>query len=87
MSNECPVCKCCSLLRGPKTLKFVERSTGCELNFEFDKVPQFEPIVIKEGEHTVEIYECHDVPGYKDAYVIVLQREDHHNGKNLPKEK
>ncbi len=69
------VCKCCTLLRGPKTLTFQKRTTGCHLNFEFDHVPQFQPVEIEEGERTVEIYQCHDVPGYKDAYIVVVTKK------------
>lgn len=69
-------CKCCTLLRGPKRMILQTRSTGCSLNFNLDGVPQFEPIRVADGERAVEIYECHNVPGYKSVYVTVVSQKE-----------
>lgn len=69
-------CKCCTLLRGPKKFIMQTKTTGCRLNFEIDYVPQFEPVKIEDGERTVEIYECHNVPGYKSVYITIISQKE-----------
>ena len=52
------------------------RSTGCSLNFSLDGVLQFEPIRVEDGERTVEIYECCNVPGYKSVYMTLISQKE-----------
>lgn len=68
--------KCCTLLRGPKRIILQTRTKGCSINLELDGVPQFEPVRVEDGERTVEIYECHNVPGYKSVYVTVFSQKE-----------
>ena len=70
------MCEKCELVRGPKTIKMVKRDTGTSLNFDLDKVPQFESIPVPEGTKTVEVYHCKDVYGYKEAWVTVVGIKD-----------
>lgn len=69
-------CKCCTLLRGPKRIILQTRSNGCSLNFSLDGNPQFDPIKVADGERTVEIYQCHNVPGYKEVFVTIVSQKE-----------
>lgn len=69
------LCECCELLRGPTTVVLRNQTNSCTLNSLVDGQPLFEPIEVENGDRSVAMFQCHNVPGYREVFITVVTRK------------